>query len=343
MSDHTSNQPRLNTPGVKGNGQFTYSRQGEAEFSRGLGTQLKDRPETTVESVVDSIKSGAYFTGDLVYVDRDDALTDEQQSAYLAGDWETFDNSVDESYSDRRYDRVNELAGDASEKLGLDWDELDDEEQDAIKEAMYDKDQSNPTPQLLRNTGSKLIRVPLASPYEILAKKGDYDATRGSSSMNSDDPRGRQARIDTVAAILKEHGVDTADATVIENLNELIDNGPYDWHEAVTLDVITYADLAEASALPHSDADAPGATGRNLTFSGAHVVLLDPWNGSGHDVQIPGNLGVTVTPDKPAVLDRGGNGYGWDEVAGVVHSAYRPDDIKSEWVTPETPTEASQA
>jgi hypothetical protein len=245
------------------------------------------------------------------------------------------EESVSDSFDDQRYDSANRFAQEAAEQVGLDWDDLSGDDQDSIKEAIYDKDESDPVRALLRNTGSQLIRASLAKPSELLVRsEGMDDPAFGQHSLNSADPRGRQARIDAVNSALSSAGADIADAETAEAVEELIDNGPWDWHEGVTLDVIFYTPIGDASAAPQSDTDAPGSIGRDIVLTGARVVLLDPWNGSGHDVAIPGKLTTRVTPGNPATLDSEAAGYGWDHVAGVVKSAYAPESVNSTWVVP---------
>ena len=316
-------------PGIPTGGQFASHNRSDSD------TTLDERPELTVDAVVASINDGSYFLGDLTYVDYRDMLTDEQQTAYLAGDWETFDSTVLDSFDEQRYMTTIEYAKEAAEKLNLDWADLDDDDQQTIKDAISDKDDSDPTRQLLRNTGSQLLRIPLGRPFYDLDQDEDMeDPASGMHSLNSDDPRGLNSRADAIRGLLTAHSVDVSSPDVEASIRELIANGPFDWHEGVTLDVIVYAGIADAAAAPFSDSDAPGSTGRDLNFTGVRVVLLDPWNGSGHDVLIPGNLSVRVTPEQPATLDSASNGYGWDEVAGVVKSAYAPEQMTNAWVGP---------
>lgn len=64
------------------------------------------------------------------------------------------------------------------------------------------------------------------------------------------------------------------------------------------------------------------ATGQGqVTFTDPHLVLLDPWSGSGMDGQLTGSFVVPWDVDR-ITLDSEAPGYGWDEVAGVSTAAY---------------------
>lgn len=87
--------------------------------------------------------------------------------------------------------------------------------------------------------------------------------------------------------------------------------------------------------MPLTYSDAPDAIGRQLNFTGAHIVLLDTAQGSGMDTLIPGPMTVSVSPGAPAHLDQALPGsderYGWDDTAGVHKPAYTPESLDSSW------------
>jgi hypothetical protein len=59
-----------------------------------------------------------------------------------------------------------------------------------------------------------------------------------------------------------------------------------------------------------------------VTFAGAHLIVLDHLNGSGHDVPIE-TITATWAPRRVTIdAPYTGRGYSWHEIAGPVSSAY---------------------
>ncbi|ACL41899.1 hypothetical protein Achl_3948 (plasmid) [Pseudarthrobacter chlorophenolicus A6] len=275
----------------------------------------------------------------LRFVAYDDRLTKEQMGMILAGQWNDAENDVDENFSDSAYDQAVETArteiNEAHEEGRFDreWDELDQDEQDAARYAVEERDDSDPVKDLLRNTPDQLLRTSLGRPAERLPEP------RWASGHRLDDG-GFTARHDAVAALLKESGMNVDSPEVREAIEELINEGPYDWHEGVQLDVLWYGGIEDAVPTPR--AESPETEGQKvLEFAKPHILLIDKWNGSGHDVVVPAAMKRTLTRvgdddgEAPqtgrAYLDSDAGGYGWDDVAGVHKPAYKDGAPSATW------------
>lgn len=280
-------------------------------------------------AMVEGLRNLIPESTDVYFISYDEQLSDEQIDMVLAGQ----DDSAYESYMEN-----NDLFGDDSAediarealtdgflngRTDMDWDDLDTDEKDSLLDLVRERDTSDPIADLTRNTHPQLMRTSLSTPSydKRLGEAWSGDALYGSEE--SDASRALvQRRRDIVADKLAEHGIDTASAANREAIAELIDNGPYNWHEGVSLDVIFHAKVNEVSA----SQDGPS----KLAFTDPYVVLIDRINGSGHDVKLQGTMSKSIPEaDKASesesrvFLDQGGRGgYGWDQVAGVVKSAY---------------------
>lgn len=154
------------------------------------------------------------------------------------------------------------------------------------------------------------------------------------------DNEGFADRVQAISTILTDKGLDTTTPEAQEAIQELVDEGPWDYHEGVDVDLITYSDLGEV--MVPSDFSG-GTTTKDLEFKNPKILIIDRINGSGHDVEIPGTAKVRLTSNRdgePAekgarfVMDNAkGNGYGWDDTAGVVKSGYRTETETKTWET----------
>lgn len=92
-----------------------------------------------------------------------------------------------------------------------------------------------------------------------------------------------------------------------------------------------------------SDADPDAGKEKVLECAKPHLLLNAKWNGSGYDTVFPTPLKKTLA--KPAddgseaprtgrvYLDDSGDGYSWDDVCGLVKSAYEGDGApRPSWV-----------
>ncbi|WIB65318.1 hypothetical protein [Curtobacterium sp. MCBD17_040] len=324
-----------NDKGVPGAGQFN----GHVRPAAGTDVDLRTPYEgtATASALAETIRTlDPREIPDLVYVAYDDKLTDEQIDAYLSGDFDALTDSTDEWVSDQQYEAATEFLRSFLDDRGADWDDLSDDDHDELRQAVYDRDRSDPIRHLLRNTHDQLLRAPLRSPADLIVPDADGEWPDGIDARFYNDTHWdaiRERRVAALQEALASHNV-TVTAEVRQALEELVVEGPADWHDGVSLDVIWYGDVAEAGL---AGADRGEAAGRTLSFENAEVVLIDRVNGSGYSARIPGTLTTTVTDDAPAFLDsaRSGNhGYGWDDVAGVVKPYFRPDTVASTWQAP---------
>lgn len=281
-----------------------------------------DEGDLPVDQVFDPVRAAEAITEKLTaedrkftltYVHYDSELTDEQTVNYLSGDMEAFDE-IHDAWSDNRSEGADQAVNDLLEEYGL---ERDDPSVDweALREHVLENDDSDLEGGLIRNTRAQLMRTRLGHVY-------------GEGTYSGHDDESYPAREKRIAEMLEAHGLKVETDEQREAINELVHNGPYDWHDGVRLEVIFQGDIRDATVW---NKDAGEAQARKLTFKDPHILIIDTMSGSGYDVQLPGTITSTVSPDNPAVLDKKPDaGYGWDEIAGVVHSAYKTD-VKTEW------------
>lgn len=269
--------------------------------------------DQATQAIIDALQADSRkFT--LAHVSYDDELMPDQIVHYLSGDMESFDQ-IYENWGDHRWQTASEEIDSVLTEFGLDEDD-DQVDRELLREFIQDQDDSDIQNELIRGTSSQLMRTRLGHVHGEGTYSGHDDAVWPA----------REARI---AEMLAEHGLKVETDEQREAINELVHNGPYEWHDGVRLEVIFQGDIRDATVW---NKDAGDVQDRRITFESPYILLIDTVNGSGHDVKLPGSLTATVTPDRPAMLDKKPDwGYSWDDVAGVVHSAYRTD-VKTEWV-----------
>lgn len=275
---------------------------------------------------IDQIESWAMEhlpeTTSLSFVNYDDSLTSEQINLLLTGDTSRLEDDVDSDLLDHREESARNYADEALEQMrsagiaDLEWDELSGDEQQTFIDVAFERDDSDPVKDLTRVTAPKLMRTHLG------------DVAGDNPSVNHPDDQLRHtARREAITTLLAGHGMSAQDVQAnSETIDSLIYEGPDHWHEGVDLDIIFHDKIGDY---------APSAQPKSFTFDKPHVVLLDRMNGSGCDAQLAGQLTKSVPevtdseaiqPEEGVFLDKGGrSGYGWDETAGVVHSAYRTE------------------
>ena len=326
MTNPIARQPK----GIPTGGQFATTTHPES------GVALEAPPAyATARDVIAADTSPV----DLRFVAYDESLSEEQIELVLAGDWTGVENDVDERYADSAYERAVEIAreqvDEAYEEGRFDrsWDELDPDEQDEARWAVEERDESAPLKDLLRNTHKQLMRTSMGQPMGRLA---DRDAVWGSRM----DHGGLEHRRDAIASMLADSGLDASSPEAQEAITELVENGPWDWHEGVQLDVIFYDDIADLAPSTSSDADEDAGKSRELEFTNPRVLLIDKWNGSGHDVRIPGTLkrtlgqpaeGRELDQTQRVYLDSKAGGYSWDDVCGLHKPAYADGAPRTSW------------
>lgn len=250
-------------------------------------------------------------TYDLYWVDRDSELRAGLKAAVLSGDTDALEPMY-EDWADYRSDQIDAAVNGILEDEGIERGILDE---DALADFVVNRDESDLLAGLLRNTPDQLMRTRLD--------------TVGESSLYSGHPDDAQKKREAkIARVLARNGLEITSDEQREAIEELVANGPFDWHDGVSLEVIYYDDLASSSVLDLKDWSKKS---RDLAFKDPHVLLIDRINGSGFDVTIPGTLKTQITPDRPAILDEDpDHGYSWDDVCGLHKPAYRTE-MTSTW------------
>lgn len=329
MSEYTARQPQ----GIPAGGQFAATSHAEPDLALAAAGGATGKP--SAGDVIAANQSPVR----LRFVNYDDRLTREQMSMILSGQWNDAENDVDENFSDNAYEEATTTARTEINQAvedGLfdrEWDELDPDEQDEARRAVEERDDSDPVKDLLRNTPDQLLRTSLGQPA------GRLSEPRWASGHQLDDG-GFEARHTAVCGLLQESGMDTGTPEVQEAVNELISEGPWDWHEGVQLDLIWYGGIEDAVPTPRLES--PEAEGQKvLEFAKPHILLIDKWNGSGHDVVVPAAMKRTLIrvgreeSEAPqtgrAYLDADAGGYGWDDVCGLHKPAYKDGAPAATW------------
>ena len=282
--------------------------------------QLQDILENYPDAAVNAAKhmESPVWRPTVNYLSYDDELSDESADAYLSGDDETLDENTD--WEDNNYEYIEELAQGI---VGRDeWDELDYDAQDEVKDWVREHDDSNVLDGLIKNTRNKLIQFPVTD-------DDDFGVALSEASDEEDEGERRKAIEKVFEDALTGAGLEMNDKNR-EAIAMLINENSLDYeHQASEqwkLRILTTDDVKEygmSGSSPYRDA------ARDVQLTNAHILLIDPWNGRGMDAPLDGTITSRISPDTPAQLDSR-RGYGsWDEVAGVVKSAYRSENTVS--------------
>jgi len=245
----------------------------------------------------------------LVWVQHDDRLKPIQIQALLQGEYEgdtdVFDATLDWEW-ECRWQAVEEVIGailDGHERRLLEDAGL----LEALRQTVVDRDDSNAIAALLRTSPHALFR------YDLAVDVPDHTALADA-----------EQRDQVANEIAEATGLDGTDPRIAALLAELLDHAFYGGR----LYVVWYDNpenairLAVPSACHSEDEKAEQAHG-TVTFTDAHLMVLDHFHGSGHHVQ-PGTLTVEWAPKRVSIdAPRVGRGYSWHEIAAPVPSWYR--------------------
>lgn len=237
----------------------------------------------------------------LYYVSRgDDGLSSQQLADIFDGDWQKVEETLDEYADEGRWHYVREIIKEllTDEEYQI----LDDSEYyDEVRFAIEERDDSEGALlSQLSVTGNKLMR------YDL-----DFDLE---SSLTMDEADFAYA----VRTICEKCGIDylTNKAAIESMVIECSYGGQlyvlfYDDPEPIVRGVLNKA---------WGNDDVP----TTITWENPSLVILDGMNGSGMDTQVKGTITRPFDPDKFRMDGTGvkGHGYTWDDVAGVVKSAY---------------------
>lgn len=247
------------------------------------------------------------FLPDLVHVEYDDRLTDEQVAAVVSGDWDEVDNDdFDDWSSEARHmacwEIIKETATDILRRMVTDGTLDEDEDPDAIagdffyhpgwddvKFWLEDHDPSDPLRQLAQHTPDPLVQwVP-----------------EHTISIDVDDEEESNAE---VSRALSEVGLPCSQHNV-EAMYSAMGNcfGPTEVRVLFTVDL--------SELLDHSVTE--------VRLKDPILLLLNPYEGSGMDTA---NMRGKITVPRDEIRLDSALGYGsWDNIAGVVTSAYTVD------------------
>lgn len=285
--------------------------------------------------------NGAAWRPDLVYVSYDDQLRPSQMDEYLADSDEFMAGDDDTEWlDDNTYDRAEEIAmnlvgdEDDEDEYGDEidnetaWNDLATSTQDALRSWATNWDSSDPAADLVRNTHTQLVQLPVP---------GALDSLRDSPDLNHADPEvSFKAREQMLQKLFTGAGIEMTE-TNRQRIRELITEGmggTYEPFEAYEIKVLTYSDLEPLTLSGvRTDRPAEGDFDRRVTSTDPRVLVVQRYSGYGHDVQLEGRLTSHLTPTTPAVLDETREYGSWDKIAGLYKPAYAPAvPLESEWI-----------
>jgi len=242
----------------------------------------------------------------LRYFDYREELSDEQLQQIIDGHANDLDNDIIDYNADNDYDTMlevlKEVLPDSTER-----DILSDSEDEwgEFQQAVWDRDDSgSPVDALLKLTGDKLFRYSLELTID-----------------ETDTPRH-----DVFDAL--GDGVPRTPKNVSE-VNEMVANASYGGQLYVIFYGSAFDVLNPLMQREYGNIDID--TELNITFTNPHLVLLDKMNGSGMDCAIEGTITKPFHTENVELDGKArGNGYTWDQTAGVYYPAYKCDFTISE-------------
>jgi hypothetical protein len=227
---------------------------------------------------------------ELIWLHPGSELTDKQLQMLLdSGDRPgEVDDQLDEWLADLRYDAARQVIRDV---IGDDmlYELLDADQSlfDEVRFAVEEADTCDPLGELLRNTGSRLLLIPLG--------------------FTVPDYTGRDDQDELIVQMCDAVGVDPQSNR--DAVAEALANAPYGGQ----LTIIVYAEVADAVGAVH------------VRITDPHLLIHDTLNGSGADLQIDATIDLPLE-DGTVRLDSQTR-HGWDSIASVVGCAYAPADI----------------
>jgi hypothetical protein len=158
---------------------------------------------------------------------------------------------------------------------------------DEVRFAVEEADTCDPLAELLANTGSRLLLIPLGFAVPDYTSRDHPD--------------------ELIAQMCEAAGVDPQ--ANHDTVAEALANAPYGGQ----LTIIVYAAVADAVGAAH------------VRITDPHLLIHDTLHGSGADCRLDGTIDIPLK-DGTVRLDSQTH-HGWDNIAAVVHSAYAPADI----------------
>lgn len=239
------------------------------------------------------------------YAAYDDKLGASQvQQLFASDDGEmSIIEDIEMNSADYRHDRMWEVV----EEAVPDEEELealrDDESMfDRLREAIWERDESDIIGELADNTRLFLR-------YRLGDTPGDYnDLEPNSWNWGKREIYNAARRLAKIAGIPWKGNED--------RMRELVVNATYGgelfvfWYGGVK-------DLIDATVRHYGGYDKP----QTITWTNPTLLVLDYYNGSGHEVALEGTYSRPFDPER-LVVDSAGSGYGWDAVCGLSSGYY---------------------
>lgn len=233
-----------------------------------------------------------------VYIDRGDGLTNAQVDAYLADDWESLWDDMDEWLSETRSNALYDLLLDAYREAGVERDDVDGDDDMSLRDLASEREHpdADVVRDLANNTNNMLL------------------AWRVTGDDAWDDMADRDSGIASIADAITRTWPNVAPEAAHNTAEALWDQcGGYGFENA-SLEVVWYGDVT----------DAPRETGDTLTLTRPILVMLNSWNGSGSDAKLDAT--VTLTREHSPTIREDSRSYSWTETCGPHLPAYAPDD-----------------
>lgn len=246
-------------------------------------------------------------TVELVFVQHDDGLTDEQIQKQLNGEAPWDDADADEWQSEAAYygavaaideyvdpDDLEILKSDTSSPIG---------KLDELRLEVQERDTSDAFADLLRHTDNKCFRYYVGVDSSVTWQSSEEEIGEN---------------IDAIAKALGISGVDHEDM-LRSWLAEGQDGPVY---------VYWYGDVEQlVKAANNYDGSVEGTVKpQTITWTNPSLLVLNGLQGSGMDCDYPGTITLPFDRERLKLDAKGiGNGYSWDDVAGIVRSAYACD------------------
>lgn len=264
-------------------------------------------PERSMSALADAIIAGLDRTYDLVYVDYRDQLSTEQVAYLVRRDYDSLWDSTAEWESDARYDSVKQIIEAAALDVVRDWELEDDadydgldgelegtEDFDRVRFEIEERDAGGWPRQLAAQSGSVLLRLPVAALDEDHAFA--YEPV---SAMQ----------------VLTRLGIEPTDEDLAA-VTYVLDNATPEWSTLMGYWVIG-AHVSDVYDLP----DDPDAM---IEIVNPHLYLGNPFAGDGFVSDKPLHTTITVRRDA-LTTDGDAFGYSLDDIYGGLN----PSDFEA--------------
>lgn len=308
MSDYNPN--RVNA-GKAGAGQFDFKRNTEADLD--LAEDTVPAENRVFDNAREALSTEAVPTS-LVYVEYGDGLTEEQIDMALKGDWDNLNESVDEAFLDTRHEAATaqaeeEINGLFSQgRFHSEWDDLDDDEKEEAVLAVKERDNSNPTADLLKQTPDQNLRLSVQDIDDVRHSQNPH-IQKAISSMDANisdvlgnDPDGihTQDRIKLVEGILNSKGVETGYESMDTSLRTFVE-GSYDNWEGASIDVVWRGSVSEVT--PTTDENRADVAGREVSINQPELVMSFNDHEESSGCVIPARLNTSIGSGNHARID----------------------------------------